>query len=177
MRKKLKLLCIALSFILAMEVVFFAGWHLSRRSLEASRPSSGGEGHTEEGAEPAGGSEEADDKMPTPIPLGPTQEDDQADPTPEAETEDTEAPFEDYAMDWKDPVLEAKMREITGIETGDIMFSDVHGLTELDLSGEYYLPDARRIHDISALGVLTELTSIKLDNSAVTDLSPLRTLP
>ena len=51
--------------------------------------------------------------------------------TPSATPEPTPEPdFEDYAIDWIDPNLEAAMREVTGIYDRDIMYSDVKDITE-----------------------------------------------
>ena len=85
---------------------------------------------------------------------------------------------DDFAIDWKDPVLEAKMREVTGINTGDIMYSDVQGIKELNLDNdeENDAADSEKISDISALSNLTNLTSLNLYNNQISDISPLASL-
>ena len=65
----------------------------------------------------------------------------------------------DNAIDWKDAALEAKMREITGISFGNIEYSDVEDITELDLSNPDNAADDVKIKDISALSSMKELTS------------------
>ena len=72
----------------------------------------------------------------------------------------------DHAMDWKDDMLEAEMRGITGIGEGDIMLSDVWGMTELSLSN-------CGIEDISALEELTNLRTLDLNFNRISDISPL----
>ena len=79
----------------------------------------------------------------------------------------------DYAIDWKDAALEDKMRKITGIASGDIMYSDVKDLTVLKLSNGYDADDNVKIKDISALSNLTNLTSLYLDSNQISDISPL----
>ena len=67
----------------------------------------------------------------------------------------------DHVMDWKDDVLEAKMRTITGIKIRKIMLSDVYHLTRLDLSKEDILDKKGKNCVISNYGVLLELTQIQ----------------
>ncbi len=74
------------------------------------------------------------------------------------------------AIDWKDDKLEAAMREVLRIPSGDIRLSDVEGLTNLDLCGA-------EITDISALASLKSLTSLYLANNGISDVSPLAELP
>ena len=74
-------------------------------------------------------------------------------------------PFEssglaDHAMDWHDAGLEEKMREVTGIISGDIMLSDVWGLQEL------YITDGT-VTDVSALSELTQLTALYLGGNPI----------
>ena len=83
----------------------------------------------------------------------------------------------DNAIEWNDAALEAKMREITGIYSGDIMYSDVKDITELDLSnpdGSSY--DNDKIKDISALSSLKNLKSLNLGGNQISDISDLRNL-
>ena len=81
--------------------------------------------------------------------------------------------YSNYTIDWKDAALEAKMRKITGIASGDIMYSDVKDLTVLKLSNGYDADDNVKIKDISALSNLTNLTSLYLDSNQISDISPL----
>ena len=84
--------------------------------------------------------------------------------------------YTDYAIDWKDAALEAKMRKITGIRFRKIKYSDVKDLTELDLSNSYEAGDNVKIKDISALSYLTNLTRLDLDCNQISDISPLSSL-
>ena len=79
----------------------------------------------------------------------------------------------DNAIDWKDAALEAKMREITGISFGNIEYSDVKDITELDLSNSGDAADDVKIKDISALSSMKELTSLNLSNNSISDISAL----
>ena len=93
------------------------------------------------------------------------------DEQPVEETQEVDA---NYAIDWKDAALEAKMREITGISSGDIMYSDVKDITELDLSNPYETTDDNvMIRDISALSSLTNLTELSLYGNLINDISAL----
>ena len=98
-----------------------------------------------------------------------------------------DAGLEDHVMDWQDANLEAAIRKITGIQTGDIMLSDVWEITELDLYGQDIsnidaLSGLRNlqeldlgsndISDISALSGLTNLTYLWLNNNNISDYSP-----
>ena len=87
-----------------------------------------------------------------------------------------EEEFTDYAIDWKDDVLEAKMREITGISSGDIMYSDVKDITTLLLSNPYNSSNSDKIKNISALSNLTNLKVLSLKSNEITDISALRGL-
>ena len=87
-----------------------------------------------------------------------------------------EEEFTDYAIDWKDDVLEAKMREITGISSGDIMYSDVKDITTLLLSNPYNSSNSDKIKNISALSNLTNLRVLSLKSNEITDISALRGL-
>ena len=84
-----------------------------------------------------------------------------------------EEEFTDYAIDWKDAALEAKMHEITGISSGNIMYSDVKDITELDLSNPDDAADDVKIKDISALSNLKKLTYLNLYNNLISDISVL----
>ena len=89
----------------------------------------------------------------------------------EMKSEEVASDFgEDFAIEWKDSTLESRMREITGITSGDIMYSDVKSITELDLS------NGGDISDISALGYLTNLKKLHLFENSISDISVLSTL-
>ena len=89
----------------------------------------------------------------------------------------SEAPGEqevtDFAIEWDDEVLEQRMREITGIDSGDIMYSDVQNITELHLSD--YSGD-RKIRNIDALSNLTNLKSLDLSLNEIKDINALKNL-
>ena len=82
----------------------------------------------------------------------------------------------DYAIDWKDPALETKMRIKTGITTGDIMYSDVKDITNLDLTYDYKSGKDVQIKDISALSNLTKLQKLNLSRNLFSDISVLSSL-
>lgn len=96
-----------------------------------------------------------------------------------------DAGLEDYAMDWQDEVLEARIRNITGIAEGDIMLSDVWEYVELDLSlygkhnhhtsynNDIRILDIDGIHNINALNRLTNLKYLYLHNNNISDISAL----
>ena len=79
----------------------------------------------------------------------------------------------DNAVDWKDDALEAKMRDITGISSGDITYSDVESITMLDLSNESEDDEGAMITDVSALSGMTNLTSLYLNHNQISDISAL----
>ena len=91
----------------------------------------------------------------------------------EQNDESEEQEVTDFVIDWKDSALEAKMRKITGILYRDIMYSDVKDITNLKLSSSIVID---RINDISALGNLTSLKSLELNNNQIRDISALRNL-
>ena len=91
-----------------------------------------------------------------------------------AETVDQDYP--DYAIDWNDDALEAKMRDITGISSGDIMYSDVRDITKLDLNNDAASGKDEKIEDISALGSLINLKSLDLRGNQISDISALSDL-
>ena len=82
----------------------------------------------------------------------------------------------DYAIDWKDPALETKMRAITGITTGDIMYSDLQKYGYLDLTYDQSSGDDVQIQDISALSCMPNLKDLKLGNNSISDISALSSL-
>lgn len=83
---------------------------------------------------------------------------------------------EDHSINWKDPVLEERMREITGIRDRDIMYSDVLSITWIDLSGDTNAPDEEKISDISALAEFENLTDLELFGNRIEDISPIKEL-
>ena len=106
-----------------------------------------------------------------PVPTPPTE------PAPTPVVYPSALPFEssglaNHVMDWHDEGLEQKMREVTGIASGDIMLSDVWGLQEL------YITDGE-IKDVSALAELTQLTALYLGGNPIDPgtLSSLTSLP
>lgn len=82
---------------------------------------------------------------------------------------------EDHVIDWKDPVLEERVREITGIEEEDIMYSDVLSITWIDLSADFEEED-EKITDISALAEFRNLESLYISGNEIEDITPLRDL-
>ena len=82
----------------------------------------------------------------------------------------------DYAIDWKDPALETKMRIKTGITTGDIMYSDLQKYGYLDLTYDQRSGDDVQIQDISALSCMPNLKDLKLGGNSISDISALSSL-
>ena len=78
----------------------------------------------------------------------------------------------DFIIEWKDDVLEIEIRKITGISSGDIRFSDVEKITELDLGG-YGREENEEIIDITALGALVNLKELKLGANSINDINAL----
>ena len=81
----------------------------------------------------------------------------------------------DHVIEWKDPVLEKRIREITGIEEEDIMYSDVLSITWIDLSADFEEED-EKITDISALAEFRNLESLYISGNEIEDITPLRDL-
>ena len=90
-----------------------------------------------------------------------------------AEADEEQKGDADYAIDWKDPALETKMRAITGITTGDIMYSDLQKYGYLDLTYDQSSGDDVQIQDISALSCMPNLKDLKLGNNSISDISVL----
>lgn len=80
---------------------------------------------------------------------------------------------EDHVIEWKDPVLEEKVREAAGIESGDIMYSDVLSITWINLDSFVYEEDGDKISDISNLAEFKNLTDLSLCDNMIEDISPL----
>ena len=93
-----------------------------------------------------------------------------------AEADEEQKGDADYAIDWKDPALETKMRAITGITTGDIMYSDLQKYGYLDLTFDQRSGDDVQIQDISALSCMPNLKDLKLGNNSISDISALSNL-
>ena len=93
-----------------------------------------------------------------------------------AEADEEQKGDADYAIDWKDPALETKMRAITGITTGDIMYSDLQKYGYLDLTYDQRSGDDVQIQDISALSCMPNLKDLKLGNNSISDISVLSSL-
>lgn len=83
---------------------------------------------------------------------------------------------QETAIDWGDPVLEAKVRAITGNFEKDFLSSDAEQVTVLDLSTDKDLPDTEKIHDISALAAFKNLRLLNLSGNSVWDISPIAEL-
>lgn len=88
------------------------------------------------------------------------------------ETTETNVMPEDHVMIWNDEVVEKEMREITGIEFGDIMLSDVWDIKALYLSGT----QDNRIKTIDAISELTNLENLEIKYVRFQDLDALRNL-
>ena len=72
---------------------------------------------------------------------------------------------------WGDPVLEAKVRAITGNFEKDFLTKDAEQITVLDLSTDKDLPNTEKIHDISALAAFKNLKQLNLEGNNVEDIS------
>lgn len=83
---------------------------------------------------------------------------------------------EDYVIEWKDNILEEKVRELVGIPTGDVMYSDVKDLTSIKLTADPYDVDSNLIHDISNFHSMPKLEHIYLEFNRVSDISVLSEL-
>lgn len=67
----------------------------------------------------------------------------------------------DHVMDWKDSILEAKMRTIIGTPDREIMLSDVYHLVSLDLEGKEISSEKGRTGRINNYKALLELTQLQ----------------
>ena len=94
-------------------------------------------------------------------------------PTNEAVTGESEnaGAEQETAIYWGDPVLEAKVRAITGNFEKDFLTKDAEQITVLDLSTDKDLPNTEKIHDISALAAFKNLKQLNLDGNSVEDIS------
>jgi hypothetical protein len=79
------------------------------------------------------------------------------------------ANFEEEAVTFADPNLEAAIREAIGKPTGPIYPSDLEGLTSLSAS-------EKNIADLTGLECATSLTSLDLDDNQISNVSPLANL-
>ena len=102
----------------------------------------------------------------------------------------------DSVVTFPDPNLRAAIRQAIGKPSGDILQSDLSGITSLDAPGQggdmtivdlsglehctaltrLCLNDNQRISDISPLSSLTSLEYLRLDGNQISDLSPLAAL-
>jgi len=105
----------------------------------------------------------------TPEAIAPTNED----VTGESENAGAE---QETAIYWGDPVLEAKVRAITGNFEKDFFTKDAEQVTALDLSTDKDLPNTEKIHDISALAAFKNLKLLNLDGNSVEDISAVSSL-
>ena len=81
-------------------------------------------------------------------------------------------PLPHQVVDWKDSVLESRMREITRVYSRKIRYSDVIPITELDLTSN----GSNQISDIRALSSLTNVEKLTLNNNRISDISVLSSL-
>ena len=79
------------------------------------------------------------------------------------------ANFEEEAVTFADPNLEAAIREAIGKPTGPIYPSDLEGLPSLSAS-------EKNIADLTGLECATSLTSLGLDDNQISNVSPLANL-
>lgn len=99
--------------------------------------------------------------------------------------------IEDHVMEWGDERLEDEMRRITGIDSGDIMLSDVWNYTDLSLDNcgiqnvgalaqlqnlRYLSLMSNQITDVTALSGLTQLEYLNLQGNMVEDIEALASL-
>ena len=81
------------------------------------------------------------------------------------ETQNTDV---DNVIDWEDDIVE-KIREITGISSGDIRYSDVSNTQTFDLSDS-------TVKDISVLKNLSDLEYLNIAGCPIEDYSPIEGL-
>ena len=87
-----------------------------------------------------------------------------------------EAGLEDHIMEWNDAGLEVRMREITGIQEGDIYLSDVWEIQELSFSRFSGVDPMQKICNIESLTELTNVTQLYLGMNDIVDISALSSL-
>ena len=133
------------------------------------------EKETAEISENADSAEETDSAENT---VSPEQTPEATAPTNEAVTGESEnaGAEQETAIYWGDPVLEAKVRAITGNFEKDFLTKDAEQITVLDLSTDKDLPNTEKIHDISALAAFKNLKQLNLDGNSVEDISPVAEL-
>jgi Leucine-rich repeat (LRR) protein len=87
---------------------------------------------------------------------------------------------EDHVIDCKDPVLKEWMREATGVQFGDIMYSDVLSITRMEVPSSFAEYDeeepSEKITDISALAEFKNLKELRINDNEIEDISPLKGL-
>lgn len=83
------------------------------------------------------------------------------------------------AIDFRDAVLEQKIRAILNIPTGDITIKDTEGISELYLGNPFQdvIPDDVKISDISALKYFPNLLKLELYFNNIDRIDAVRALP
>lgn len=74
---------------------------------------------------------------------------------------------------WSDPVLEERIKSITGNTDTAFSIKDAEQVTELDLSANENASESEKISDISSLAYFTNLDSLNLEGNNITDISAL----
>ena len=74
---------------------------------------------------------------------------------------------------WSDPVLEERIRSITGNSDPEFSIKDAEQITELDLSANENTSDSGKISDIGALEYFTNLKSLNLEGNNIENISAL----
>lgn len=93
-------------------------------------------------------------------------------PAPTSTPTPSPLPYVDHEMDWKDAVLEAAMREKTGIADRAIRLSDVYDMEEFEFTGT----EEAELKNIEALGELVNLKKLSLNGNNISDISALKNL-
>ena len=92
----------------------------------------------------------------------------------EAEDQQQDAVDEDEVIVWHDAEFERWTRETLGIPEGDIRRRDVQGITEMEIRGPYFdNTDGYEVQSIEDLAYFTNLTSLKIRNCDISDISAL----
>ena len=153
--------------IIAVVLMLGGGAFIALGNKGKERPQ---EKETAEISENADSAEETDSAENT---VSPEQTPEATAPTNEAVTGESEnaGAEQETAIYWGDPVLEAKVRAITGNFEKDFLTKDAEQITVLDLSTDKDLPNTEKIHDISALAAFKNLKQLNLDGNSVEDIS------